>query len=151
MPSNAGVVFAGIMKVATFDIIDTNPLVATIENRLGLKWQETEPLNESFGEMGYETLDPMRNLQLMFVMLGVLCLVPILLKFILILVSCCAPIKNGVKYLEGKLYWNIYIRFILETHLELSIASIITVSTPTKVSSMFKSALSSIKARFLEA
>ena len=41
MPSNAGVIFAGIMKVATFDIIDTNPLVSKIEEGFGLKWQES--------------------------------------------------------------------------------------------------------------
>ena len=99
--------------------------------------------------MGYETLDPMRNLQIVFVVLVVLCLLPILLKVVLLLVSCCAPIKKVVKFLEEKLYWNTYIRFILEAYLELSIASIITVSTPKKVTDMFTSAENSIKTRFL--
>lgn len=150
MPPNAGIVFQNIMKVATFDIVDTDPLVDYLESTFGLTWKESAALNSSFDEMGYETLDPMRNLQLMFVALVALLLIPILLKMVLVIVYCCKPLRKGVNWLERKLYFNYYIRFILEAYLEFSIAAIITISKPQRMIDLWNSAMNNFsKARRL--
>ena len=75
--------------------------------------------------MGFESLDPFKNLQLIFVAFAAMFIIPLLIKILWVLVYCCGPLRNLLEALERKIYWNFFIRFFLESYLELLIVALI--------------------------
>ena len=66
------------MKIATFDLIPVDGIMSEIEELF--EGKHDYKLSENFSQMEYKTTDPVQNLQINFlVMLGVL-LIPFLIK-----------------------------------------------------------------------
>jgi hypothetical protein len=57
MPANAQLFFNQINEIASFDMIDTNPLINQI-----LKLNATEPMNANFNAIGFESMYFLNNM-----------------------------------------------------------------------------------------
>ena len=57
MPANAQIFFNQINKIASFDIIDMDPII----NKL-LNLNETEPLNANFEAIGFQSMYFLNNM-----------------------------------------------------------------------------------------
>ena len=57
MPANAQIFFNQIDKIASFDIIDMDPII----NKL-LNLNETEPLNANFEAIGFQSMHFLNNM-----------------------------------------------------------------------------------------
>lgn len=81
MPANAQMFFKQINHIASFDIIDVNPLI-----KKALSLNETEPMNANFEAIGFQSmyfLNNMGSLTIGFLiylvgLLAILCLKPFL-------------------------------------------------------------------------
>ena len=82
-------------------------------------------LTDTFADFGFDSTDPLKNLQVMFIFLSLLLLYPM---FSLTLSGCffwSDRCKRCIVRMNQRFYWNTYIRFFLEAYLELSIATLI--------------------------
>lgn len=77
--------------------------------------------------MGFESLDPFKNLQLIFIAFILFIFLPVIIRFFWLLLYCFSRVRICIQKLESKLYWNSYIRFFLESYLELSIVALIRI------------------------
>ena len=80
MPANCQVLFLVVVKIATFDLIPVDGFMESVEQIFDGKYDLN--LSDNFAEFGYETTDPVQNLQINFVFLLSLIVVPILLKLV---------------------------------------------------------------------
>ena len=124
MPSNAQIVFNVIVEIATFDIIPTEPLIESAEDDMGLIRKEYI-LTDNFEEFGFDSSDPVRNLQIMFLFILFLILFPLLSLLCKGLCFWSEKCLRWRTFLNRAMFFNTYIRFSLETFLELSISSLI--------------------------
>jgi len=112
------------VKIATFDILPTEQVIESAENDIGLEHSSVQ-LTDNFEDFGFDSSDPIRNLQMMFIVLVVLVLFPPFSLALKGLCFCSQRCKRCVKKMDDKFYWNTYIRFGLEAYLELSICAFI--------------------------
>ena len=80
MPANCQLIFLVVVKIATFDLLPIDGLMDKISEMIDNERVQNPDLNESFYEMGYESTDPVRNLQINFILMLVLIVIPVLLK-----------------------------------------------------------------------
>ena len=124
MPKNAGMLFQVITQIATFDMIPTEEFIKKGEDSVGLE-KDDFFISDSFEEFGFDSTDPIRNLQIMFIFLLFLIAYPLLSLGLRGLCYCSRCCKRCVDYLDNQMFWNTYIRFALEAYLELQICSML--------------------------
>ena len=115
-----------VVKVATFDILPTEALIQKSEEDIGITFEEYT-LTDNFVDYGFDSTDPIRNLQVMFLFMLFLLFYPVFtlgLKLLFFWSSRCMRCRKNI---DRKMYFNTYIRFTLEAYLELSITSLIRV------------------------
>lgn len=120
MPGNAQFLFQIIVKIATFDILPTEELIQDAEDSFGIE-NEEYILTDTFVDYGFDSSDPIRNLQVMFIFICFLVLYPVLSVAIMGLCFWSDRCTRCRRWADRKMYFNTYIRFFLETFLELSI------------------------------
>ena len=118
MPSNANLLFQVIIKIATFDMIPTEAFIQEGENSFGLM-RDPYTTSQNFTDFGFDSTDPIRNLQIMFLVLVFLLCYPVLTVILRSLCCCSSRCKRCLDRLNDKMFWNTYIRFALEAYLEL--------------------------------
>ena len=124
MPGNAQMLFQVIIKIATFNILPTEDIIAGAESDIGIEHSDVD-LTDNFEEFGFDSSDPIRNLQVMFIILMVLLLLPLLVLALKGLCYCSSKCRKCINKVQNKLYWNTYIRFGMEAYLELAICAFI--------------------------
>ena len=82
-------------------------------------------MSDSFADYGFDSTDPIRNLQVMFLFLVFLMLYPVLSIGLRGLCFCSERCKRCIERMNKAMYWNTYIRFCLETYLELQISALL--------------------------
>ena len=80
MPANCGYFFSFLMTIASFDIIPTDDLYASM-----FKLPESEPINQNFEIIGYESIYFVMNLGSLFIFMS---MIPIAAIIALILGIC---------------------------------------------------------------
>ena len=98
--------------------------MADAEVKLGIE-NDSYVHSDNFEDFGYDTSDVILNLQIMFIFILILLALPIILTLAR---WCCKRKKKCVSYLNwiGKrIFWSTYIRFILESFLEIALAGIL--------------------------
>ena len=128
MPTNASTVFSLIVSIATFDIIPTEVLIKQTEEDVGLTQVEYQ-LTDNFNDFGFDSTDPIRNLQIMFLFMLLLMLYPLVsltLKLLFFWSRSCMKCRSKI---DNKLYFNLYIRFFMEAYLEMSLSSLLRCKT----------------------
>ena len=124
MPTNAHMLFKILIKIATLDLLPTEEFLEDVQEFAGLINDDYE-LTDDFVTFGFDSTGPIRNMQVMFIGLVSLVLIPLLLlaiKLIFLWSSCCT---RFIDRLLKRLFFNSYIRFWLEAYLELSLSSFI--------------------------
>ena len=124
MPANASIVFRFLMMIATFEMIPTEQLIEDSEGAIGIKTDEFG-LTDSFIDYGFDSTDPIRNLQVMFMLMVFLFIYPFFSLVWRIVFCWSEKCKRCIKFLNNKVYFNTYLRIGLETFLELSITSLL--------------------------
>ena len=98
--------------------------MANAENEMGID-NDDSVHSDNFEDFGYESSDVILNLQIMFIFILILVALPIM---ILLLRICFKKKRKCIRCLDwiGKqLFWATYIRFILESYLEIALAGIL--------------------------
>ena len=127
MPANCQIFFHMILNFVTFDFVDLSDEIKLFETILDIEPKETEPLTANFALFEYESLDTFMNLQQIFFYMLFFALLPLLVRIIYVLLYWSKGCQNLIRKFEGILYFNIFIRFILESYLELVIISLIRI------------------------
>ena len=125
MPANCKEIFKVVVMIATFDMLPIDGIMEMLDLS---DYTDTfeKPLPENFSEFGYETSDPIQNLEMVFIAIVGLLILPILIKLFEVI---CSSSYKALLVIENfkrtKVYWNVYLRFMLESYLELAIASVL--------------------------
>ena len=89
---------------------------------------DSNMVGENFHNFDYESTDPIQNLDILFIVFSILLITPIIFKLIELLARCSDSATRIIhRFKTTVLYWNTYIRFLLEAFLELSIACLLRV------------------------
>ena len=94
-------------------------------------------LTESFIDFQFDSSGPIRNLQIMFLIMVFLLAFPVTLLILKVLFFWNKKIQGCIDRTLRAIFFNIYIRFGLEAYLELSLSSLIrfknyTFDTPSE-------------------
>ena len=125
-PANAYMLFEVIIKIATFDMIPTDSLIQGYEDDVGLVSGEYI-ISDNFADFGFDSADPIKNLQVMFLFILFLVMFPV---FTLMCKGLCFWSDKCMRcrtWLNNKILFNTYIRFGLEAFLELTICCLIRI------------------------
>ena len=99
-------------------------------------------VGEKFARFDYPTSNPIQNLDMIFLVTLALLLLPFLLKLLdLICAWSTRAILRLRRFKTTVVYWNLYIRFLLEAYLELSIVSLLRLRQ-FRIETVVESALS---------
>ena len=82
-------------------------------------------ISDNFEAFELDSTDLIRNLQILFLALFVLLVIPLLLLVTLPCLFWSQKVMYVYKKITNALFFNAYIRFLFEAYLELSIASIL--------------------------
>ena len=127
MPANCQYLFSIIITVATFDLFPMDGILEIIDDILGAIDDEYLML-DNFKEFEYESTNPINNLKIVFIFLVALIFMRPFYKLIELAFKCSERVTSSLeKFKNTQLYWNVYLRFILETFLELSITSLLRI------------------------
>ena len=116
--------FTAILKVATFDVLPVGVVISGFEDLVELD-HDDESLSDTMRDLGYDSSDPIRNLQIMFIFMAILLFYPLtvgVLRLIFFWSSKC--MKWQTKF-RRVVYFNLYIRFAFEAYLEVSLTALI--------------------------
>ena len=98
--------------------------IELIKNSVGLE-KDDFLLTQNFAEFDLDSSDVISNLQIFSIVIAILIALPIILLFyaaILFWSNCAIKV---LKKISSALFFNIYIRFILEAYLEISVTCLI--------------------------
>ena len=113
-----------IIKVATFDLIPTESATRWITDNIFKTADEFE-IPDNFSEFGYNSTNTVANLQFVFFFMLFITIVPLLLAFLKVCIGWNEKIVAVIEKIKANLYWNFYLRFIMEAYMELSIAHLL--------------------------
>ena len=112
--------------MATFDLISVDGAMESIDNVIKAK-DDAELVFEHFKQFEYSSTNPIYNLKIIFFAMIALLLIPIVVKGLELAFYCDNTMRYIQRFKEKKLYWNLYLRFFLETFLELAISGFVRV------------------------
>ena len=134
MPANAHLLFKVLVQIATFDLLPAEDAISEIEDDLGIV-NDDYAITESFVDFEFDSSGPIHNLQILFLVMLLLLMVPIILLFIKGIFFRSQKVTRSINKVFSKMFFNVYIRFGLEAYLELSLCSLIRFQNFTFVSS----------------
>jgi len=118
LPANTGLLFDELMKIAAFDFIETTPFLERL-----LSLGQTEPVNQNFEALGFESLYVLQNLGSLF-----LAYVVYFCGLLLLLLTKCAKCKWCQTLREHLSKWLFYgglINLIVESYMTVIICCLI--------------------------
>lgn len=124
MPSNAHHIFSIIMSIAQFNIVPLEKAMADVEVEIGIQ-NDSYVHSDNFEDFGYESSDVILNLQIMFLFILLLIVLPFVLVLLQLICKRSKKCNKCLDWFSQRLFWSTYIRFILESYLELALASIL--------------------------
>ena len=100
MPQNASMLFQVIIQIATFDMLPTEEVIKEGEVSVGLE-KDGFFISDSFEEYGFDSTDPIRNLQIMFIFLLFLIAYPLLSLGLRGLCYCSRTCKRCLNWFDA--------------------------------------------------
>ena len=95
MPGNADFLFRLLVQIATLNIVPTEDITQNLESRFGIRNDEYV-LTDSFTDFEFDSTGPVHNLQIMFLVMVILLILPILMLLILGLFFWSAKVRRGI-------------------------------------------------------
>ena len=92
MPANCQMLFSFIVKVATFDLIPVDGIMDSLNKIMPTDTNEYE-IQQNWIEFGYESTNPVQNLEIIFIFMVGLMLLPAIIWIVGILSSCVEKAK----------------------------------------------------------
>lgn len=118
-PSNALLMLSFITKIATFDLLPEEWVLASID----LPFFDKKSLSLEFEECGYEHIYPIYNLGTTFFLIQLYFGMIIFYYLILGPLSCCSKWAFRKRMnLKAELFWSVPLRFMLEGYLEIGVS-----------------------------
>ena len=121
MPPNVGMFFKKLMQIAAFDVIETDELINDI-----LRLPPTDPVNEQFMALGFESVYFINNLGSLFIVF--ISLVVLMLIYVSIdsLTEKSYWVEQSLQKLKKYLFWDSLIHFMLESYMIISVCCMIS-------------------------
>ena len=121
-PANAELVYHMIIQIATFDMIPVDKVIIEVEDSVNVLSTRKLSKSDSFDAFGFDSSDPIALMQIMFLFLLFLFLWPFITMLLRGIFFCCPKCWKCLEFLDRKIFWNTYVRFMLETYLEIMIS-----------------------------
>ena len=87
-------------------------------------------MQENFQEFGYTSSDPVQNLEIIFLFMVCLMLLPIIVKFAELMSFWNDTAVQALRrFKETNLYWNYYLRFGIQAYLEIALSSLFRIKS----------------------
>ena len=130
MPANADILYQIIYKVATFDL----PLIGQVTDALkeklaSLVQKEDHPVQDDRRRLeassrvaGYESSNPFVNSAFAIVMIVLIIVILLVLVLLRIVFQKSKAVQNIYQQIKQKIFWGVFIRYLLENFLSFSIA-----------------------------
>jgi len=120
LPENAQTFFQSIFQIAAFDFYDTNDLLHSL-----LDIPETEPYNESFEELGFESRYVLNNMGTMIFFYLAFPLLALLQKILFVCRKSCNCAMNTARKLRRMLYYSWVLTMVFESYSLIAICCLI--------------------------
>ena len=135
--------FILIHEIADFSIFPVEDIVDELESTIGIV-NDGFILTENFKEFELDSTDLSRNLQIIILVIIGLLILPIVSLLLWCLLSWSTRCKRWLTKAGRVIFWNTYIRFGLESYLELAIVSFLRLKKLSfgSASAIFNSCLS---------
>ena len=82
-------------------------------------------LTDNFADYGFDSTDPMSNLQMIFIVMVLLLMFSVYILFMRCICFWSDKCKRCLNWMHRIIFWNPYLRFALEAYLELSVSSML--------------------------
>eukprot|EP00347_Sterkiella_histriomuscorum_P013970 403362661 len=126
IPANTQNLFSLLNDIASFNLIPTEDLTNSLFH---FDEESEKAYNDSFEFMGYENMNMIQNLGLLFYMIVINWMILILcLMLIFFLHQILAPDNKVLKYMKEKIVFNLILRFMIESSLEIGVCCFINVN-----------------------
>ena len=99
-------------------------MIDALEEKVGID-NDGFMLTQSFVDFQFDSSGPIRNLQIMFLAMIVLIAIPICMLILKMLFFWCKKVQYRINQVNSAMFFNVYIRFGLETYLELCLSSLL--------------------------
>ena len=112
-----------MQELSALEVLQVDDVVEAIKSGLGLD-KDNYVLSANFEEFELDSTDVLTNLQMISLVILALLVLPLL---ILLALACLYKSSRGfrvIKRISDALFFSVYIRFVLEAFLELSIVSL---------------------------
>mmetsp|Transcript_23308 Transcript_23308/g.22916 ORF Transcript_23308/g.22916 Transcript_23308/m.22916 type:complete len:400 (+) Transcript_23308:2791-3990(+) len=120
IPGNAVLMYSILINFVQLDIIPTEGLYGSV-----FAFDDSEPLNSNFYDMGYESLNIITNLGSNFLFLAII----LVLYLVHCLLKACRNLSKGNKlvyeFSSKHLFYSLILRFLLENYLTYSICALL--------------------------
>ena len=124
LPANAYWLFSALLKIATFNFLPVEKFIDKFEEKLHLE-HDNFSLSDTMADFGFDSSDPIRNLQIMFFFMGFLLLYPFMILLFCLIFCWSKRCNRCLLTINRTICWNVYIRFTLEAFLEISITCLL--------------------------
>ena len=119
VPANARLIVDAMIQVATFDLIESETIFGSI---LNFPEENDFLLREKFLESGYESYYMINLLGMSFLIIFMTFATMWLLLITNPFKTCFAPLKKQHDKVYGIIFWNFWLRYLIEDSLMITIA-----------------------------
>ena len=130
-PSNAKTYFGIMFEIGNFDMIPTDQIEGLIDYEVGeadksdSKFNAEDVLSDSTIEAGYDSANIVNSNLLNLILLSLVVLVVVIIIILRIFCFKVQWVKNCLIKIWRMIFWNLIIRTVLETYLEVSLVNMI--------------------------
>jgi len=120
LPNNAQTFFESIFQIAAFDFYDTGDMLHSL-----LQIEETEPFNDNFEDLGFQSLYILNNMGTMIFFYAAFPFLVLLQKLLFRLRHSCNCAMNTARKLRRTLYYSWILTTVFESYSLISICCLI--------------------------
>jgi hypothetical protein len=118
--------FSILIDVTNFNIVPAD----SIGSDLLFKCSQSDPFNDNFDAIGYNSLNAIENLQSLFYYMLLIPILYIILFSAGRVADCCPKCMMPFRFLESRLKHGFALRFLIESYLEVIICFCLNLISP---------------------
>ena len=121
MPANVGMYFQKLMQIAAFDVIETDSFFNML-----LRLPPTNPVNEQFQALGFESVYFINNMGSIFLVFLSLLILMIVYAILSRYDDRSSRLEKTLRKLESYLFWDSQLQFLLESYMIITVCCMIS-------------------------